>query len=276
MTSRDCLDRPAPSLALPGLLVLLAALLAGLLACAGDPPASCGAIGRVSSCPCPGGAQGAQECGPAGVWSACACPGADAGAEVGADAVAVVDAGPEASADDAPPALDADAVAVVDAPDAASDAGADAPRDATGELADAHEDLVPSDCVTVPDDAPPAIQAGDGTRLLIRVHGSSFEWTAQDSAECTATLTDGGPPAIGFRATYCADPRACTLVSGNNGALYIRDEFGTVMYTATPMYSFRGRYTFDGRTYVGFTAYAVLSCGRIVRVAVSGCPVTSP
>lgn len=184
MTSRDCLDRPAPSLALPGLLVLLAALLAGLLACAGDPPASCGAIGRVSSCPCPGGAQGAQECGPAGVWSACACPGADAGAEVGADAVAVVDAGPEASADDAPPALDADAVAVVDAPDAASDAPPDAARDTSSDLPDAPVDR--------PGSAPdPLLEQVTAVRVTVTAPG--YEWATARAQSCEVT---GGVPRV--------------------------------------------------------------------------------
>lgn len=196
MTSRDCLDRPAPSLALPGLLVLLAALLAGLLACAGDPPASCGAIGRVSSCPCPGGAQGAQECGPAGVWSACACPGADAGAEVGADAVAVVDAGPEASADDAPPALDADAVAVVDAPDgrdASTDAGVDASpdtsRDTSSDLPDAPSDRAPDR----PDSAPdPLLEQVSAVRVTVT--GAGVAWVSARTQSCTVS---GGRVSVG-------------------------------------------------------------------------------
>lgn len=60
--------------------------LLGALACAGDPPPSCGALGLVAACPCPGGGQGAQECGPAGVWGPCVCGPADAGGDVGADA----------------------------------------------------------------------------------------------------------------------------------------------------------------------------------------------
>src|SRR5574343_994830 len=85
--------------------LLLVALLFG---CASEPPASCGALGRVESCACPGGARGAQECGPLGVWTACACPGADAGPEAGdapsppVDGPAAPDAGvdgPEAATD---------------------------------------------------------------------------------------------------------------------------------------------------------------------------------
>ena len=96
----------------------VALFVVALLACAGEAPETCGAIGRVASCPCPGGAQGAQECGPAGVWGACACPGADAGAEAAAtDAPPPpVDgpAGPEAGAD--APEVAADAPAPPDGP----------------------------------------------------------------------------------------------------------------------------------------------------------------
>ena len=233
MTSRDCLDRPAPSLALPGLLVLLAALLAGLLACAGDPPASCGAIGRVSSCPCPGGAQGAQECGPAGVWSACACPGADAGAEVGADAVAVVDAGPEASADDAPPALDADAVAVVDAPDgrdASTDAGVDASpdtsRDTSSDLPDAPSDRAPDR----PDSAPdPLLEQVSAVRVTVT--GAEREWSTARTQMCTVT---GGTVSVGAdydtpTAVGCTflGPSTLTYISGGRGYSDVRAELRT-------------------------------------------------
>jgi hypothetical protein len=79
----------------------VALFVVALLACAGEAPETCGAIGRVASCPCPGGAQGAQECGPAGVWGACICPGADAGPEVGDAPPPPLDGptGPEAGAD---------------------------------------------------------------------------------------------------------------------------------------------------------------------------------
>ncbi len=86
----------------------LLVLVVATLACAAEPPASCGAPGRVMACACPGGAQGAQECGPGGAWSVCACPdggateaGADAGGDVQFDA-----AGPDAV--DASPAADVD------------------------------------------------------------------------------------------------------------------------------------------------------------------------
>lgn len=74
----------------------LAALVAATLACSAEPLPSCGAPGLGRACPCPGGAQGAQECGLGGAWTACVCP--DGGAlEAGADAGR--DAGPEAGRD---------------------------------------------------------------------------------------------------------------------------------------------------------------------------------
>ena len=169
MTSRDCLDRPAPSLALPGLLVLLTALLA--CACAGEPPASCGALGRVSSCPCPGGGQGAQECGPAGVWGACVCPGADAGAEVGgevgADAADAV--GPDLPpAEDRVPGLD---VAVDGGPDAPTDV----PRDTSSDLPDAPVDRQDS----APD---PLLEQVTAVRVTVTAPG--YEWTTARAQSC--------------------------------------------------------------------------------------------
>jgi hypothetical protein len=72
----------------------LLALVVATLACGAEPPASCGAPGRVMACACPGGSQGAQECGPGGAWSVCVCPdggameaGADAGRDAGRDAI---------------------------------------------------------------------------------------------------------------------------------------------------------------------------------------------
>lgn len=86
--------------------VFTAAVVA-LAACTGEPPASCGALGRSASCPCPGGAEGAQECGPSGVWTACVCP-PDAGALPDAsreplDASAAPDRGPNGTDTAAPP-----------------------------------------------------------------------------------------------------------------------------------------------------------------------------
>lgn len=131
--------RPAPTTrpALPppllSLLAPLTALLACALGCAGEPPATCGAIGRSVSCACPGGIMGAQECGPAGVWGACACPGSDGGTdvpglEVAAD-VAVADAAPADAGPDDSEASPPPDVAVTDAP---PDAVSDAPR--SGEI----------------------------------------------------------------------------------------------------------------------------------------------
>lgn len=117
-------------------LALMVAVFSALVACAGEPPASCGALGRVESCACPGGAQGAQECGPLGVWSACVCPGADAGADAPGDAP--------------PPPVDGPAVpeAGADAPEAAADAPAplDGPREAAADA--------PALDATAPDAAP--------------------------------------------------------------------------------------------------------------------------
>jgi len=100
----------------------LAALVAASLACGAEPLPSCGAPGLARSCPCPGGAQGAQECGPGGAWTACVCADGgtlEAGVDAGRDAAP--DIGPDVSAD-ASPAADADADA---------DAAVDGPRDAT-------------------------------------------------------------------------------------------------------------------------------------------------
>ncbi len=86
-------------------LAALVLVLAALCACGADPLPSCGAPGLARSCPCPGGAQGAQECGPGGAWEACVCAdggAAEAGVDAGRDA-AQVDAAHEA-ATDAPPA----------------------------------------------------------------------------------------------------------------------------------------------------------------------------
>ncbi len=73
-----------------------------LAACSAAPPPSCGAPGLARTCPCPGGAQGAQECGPGGAWEVCACPRGDSGADDDAppspsDASATVDAVTDAS-----------------------------------------------------------------------------------------------------------------------------------------------------------------------------------
>jgi len=108
----------------------LVVLFALLVACAGEPPASCGAIGRVAACPCPGGAQGAQECGPAGVWGACACPGADAGPEAGHPPPPPVDgpAAPDAGADG--PEAAADVPTPTDGPPACMEGRADCDRSA--------------------------------------------------------------------------------------------------------------------------------------------------
>lgn len=60
----------------------LFALLLVLVGCGASPEAPRCELGRVQSCPCVGGGQGAQECGAVGVWGVCACGGSDAGADV--------------------------------------------------------------------------------------------------------------------------------------------------------------------------------------------------
>lgn len=71
-----------------------------LVGCAGESPAPVCAAGRVQSCPCPGGAAGAQECGPGGLaWGACVCPG-DAGVDAGADVGDASSAGDVSAPDD--------------------------------------------------------------------------------------------------------------------------------------------------------------------------------
>lgn len=101
----------------------LLALVVTTLACGAEPPASCGAPGRVMACACPGvqGMQGAQECSPGGAWSVCVCPdgGAmEAGVDAGGDAQ-LADAGPDTL--DVSPAADADGGS--DAPEVPEDNG---------------------------------------------------------------------------------------------------------------------------------------------------------
>lgn len=84
-----------------GLVLVLA-----LLGCGGVESAPRCELGRVQSCPCVGGGQGAQECGALGVWSPCVCTGSDAGADVSpsADVDASSDAGRDALLVDGAPA----------------------------------------------------------------------------------------------------------------------------------------------------------------------------
>ena len=79
----------------------LAALLLAfvLVACGSSPPPSCGAPGLTRSCPCPGGAQGAQECSPGGAWSLCSCPAPDAGQDAAPEAAAPADAVQDSAAE---------------------------------------------------------------------------------------------------------------------------------------------------------------------------------
>jgi len=140
--------------------------------CASEPPASCGAIGRVESCACPGGAQGAQECGPAGVWTACVCPGADAG--------------PEAGDASAPP---------VDGP-TAPDAVADGP----GAAAD----------VPAPPDGPPEAAvdvAPDASPLVCSAPMADCDGVASNGCEVD---TRASPLHCGQCGRPCAAPRECT------------------------------------------------------------------
>lgn len=137
-------------------MLAILALLLVLVGCAAEPPASCGALGRVAACACPGGAQGAQECGPFGVWGACACPSTDAGAEAAAP-----DAPPPPV--DGPGAPDAGA----DAPEVAADASAppdgptDAPAEAAAPDAPSRPCSVVSDCGTLrPGWAPSCVAGG--------------------------------------------------------------------------------------------------------------------
>jgi hypothetical protein len=81
-------------------------LLLVLVGCGASPEAPRCELGRVQSCPCVGGGQGAQECGAVGVWGACACSPRDA-----AVGDAVADGGADAAAD----ASTGDVVAVGDA-----------------------------------------------------------------------------------------------------------------------------------------------------------------
>lgn len=80
-------------------LAALVLVLAALCACGADPLPSCGAPGLARSCPCPGGAQGAQECGPGGAWEACVCATPDAAPDAAADAVAPPDGPRDAPAE---------------------------------------------------------------------------------------------------------------------------------------------------------------------------------
>jgi hypothetical protein len=70
-------------------------LLLVLVGCGASPEAPRCELGRVQSCPCVGGGQGAQECGAVGVWGACVCSSRDA-----AVGDAVADGGADASTGD--------------------------------------------------------------------------------------------------------------------------------------------------------------------------------
>ena len=63
-----------------------------LVGCGGVESAPRCEPGRVQSCPCVGGTQGAQECGLGGAWSACVCSSADAGSDARADVAVARDA----------------------------------------------------------------------------------------------------------------------------------------------------------------------------------------
>lgn len=173
-------------------LALAALAFAALLACAGEPPESCGAVGRVASCPCPGGAQGAQECGPLGVWGACACPGTDAGAEAAApDAPpppADGPAGPEAGVD--APEVAADAPAPPDGPrEAAVDATPDGPLVCMEPMANCDRD--PTNGCEVNFRADPMHCGGCGQRCVNdHVARSGCEGGACTVAACEPAFAD--------------------------------------------------------------------------------------
>lgn len=252
MTSRDCLDRPAPSLALPGLLVLLTALLA--CACASEPPASCGALGRVSSCPCPGGGQGAQECGPAGVWGACVCPGADAGAEVGgevgADAADAV--GPDLPpAEDRVPGLD---VAVDGGPDAPTDV----PRDTSSDLPDAPVDR--------PGSAPdPLLEQVTAVRVTVTAPG--YEWTAARAQSCEVA---GGVPRVS--AEY-ADPERASFTFLGPSTLGMVGASGAGASDVRAELRLGAEYTIGGARRANVQARGMIPGGLPLTMTAVGCVV---
>lgn len=105
-------------------------LLLVLVGCGASPEAPRCELGRVQSCPCVGGGQGAQECGPLGVWGVCACGGSDAGSDAASDAA------PLCAAVGSPCVCGSIGSACVrtlsggiacDCPDAGADAASDAP-----------------------------------------------------------------------------------------------------------------------------------------------------
>ena len=261
--------RPAPTTrpALPppllSLLALLTALLACALGCAGEPPATCGAIGRSVSCACPGGIMGAQECGPAGVWSACVCPGSDGGTDAGADAAG--DA-PQPTPD--APALDALSVdaPLSDAPvDASADAGVDradvttdAARDAAGELADAPADR------PAPDAPDPLLEQVSAVRVMVIAPG--YDWTAARSQSCTVT---GGVPSVS--ADYDAPepagftflgPSTITYVNGGRGYSDVRAELRAGV-----------EYTMGGTRRVNVQVRGMIPGGLALTMTALGCAV---
>lgn len=162
-----------------------------LAACSAAPPPSCGAPGLARSCPCVGGAQGAQECSPGGAWTACACA---AQVDAGSDAAAAVDA-----PSDGPGS--ADAVAA----DAADDrAGPDAPADAVADMADA--------LPTTPDaatDAPRDLGIFDAPGVCL-VPG--MVPCGPDAADCVYLADGRGLPArnCGACGVNCASGQMCS------------------------------------------------------------------
>lgn len=65
-----------------------------LVACDGDPPSGCGAVGETQSCTCPDGSPGAQSCESSGEFGVCMCsPSVDAGGETDSGVDSGVDAG---------------------------------------------------------------------------------------------------------------------------------------------------------------------------------------
>jgi len=117
----------------------LVALVAALAACAADPvPLTACTAGVSTACTCSSGAQGAQVCAANGSgYGACVCSGGDAGSDAGdaadaGDAVAVGDAGTDALQLDAAADGGGDAVAVVDATGDGSADGSDGSKCAAG------------------------------------------------------------------------------------------------------------------------------------------------